>query len=99
MTRLGDLWHGRLPLGVAFWTCAVLTGATINVAATVAMMAALAADVPGLIALVIHLSPLPYNVAMVVGVWRSAAWHSASPHHAQTARIAVVVWAMLLSVL
>jgi hypothetical protein len=97
--RLGDLWRGELPLGSAFWTYAVLIGATANIAATAAMMTALAAGAHGVVGLAIHLSPLPYNVTMTVGVWRSAARHSASPHHAQAARIAVVAWAILLSLL
>lgn len=97
MRQLGAFWHGRLSLGEAFWTYAVLIGAAVNIAATAASMTALAADLNGVLALAIHLSPLPYNVAIVVGVWRSAARHEGARHHAEAARCVVVAWAVLLT--
>ena len=99
MRRLGDLWSGRLPLGQAFWTYAVLIGATVNIAATAATLGALAAGLHGVLALAIHLSPLPYSVAMVVGVWRSAAQHPGARRHAEAARLAVIAWAALLTLI
>lgn len=99
MRRLGNLWHGRLPLGDAFWIYGILIGAMVNIAATGASLAALAAGLNGVAALVIHLSPLPYNAAMVVGVWRSAARHDGPRYHGQAAQIAVLAWAALLTVL
>ena len=97
MRQLSALWRGQLPLGEAFWTYAVLIGAAVNIAATAGTMTALAADLNGILALAIHLLPLPYNAAMVVGVWRSAALHDGPRHHAEIARISVVIWAALLS--
>ena len=73
MRALGDLWAGRLPLGEAFWKHAVLIGLALNIAATGGMFAAVAAGLPDAAALAIHLSPLPYSAACVLGVWRSAA--------------------------
>ena len=99
MRRLGNLWSGRLPLGQAFWIYAVFIGATVNIAATAAMLGALAAGLHGVLALTMHLSPLPYTAAFVVGVWRSAARHDGARHHAEAARIAVVAWAVVLTLL
>ncbi|HUS54962.1 MAG TPA: hypothetical protein VMY41_13300 [Thermohalobaculum sp.] len=99
MRQLGALWRGALPLGEAFWIYAFLIGATVNIAATAAMLGALAANLNGVLALAIHLSSLPYNVAMVVGVWRSAAHHAGARHHAEAARISVAIWAVMLSVI
>jgi hypothetical protein len=99
MTRLGALWHGRLSLGEAFWIYAVLIGAAVNFTATAVFLAALAADLNGVLAVAIHLLPLPYNAAIVVGVWRSAACHTGSRVQAEAARAAVVAWAVLLTLI
>jgi len=95
--RIADFWHGRLPLGTAFWLWAVVIGAAVNVVATAGTFAALAADLPGLLALAIHLSPLPCNAACVIGVWRSATAYEGPRHLAEGARVAVVVWAVVLT--
>lgn len=97
MSGLADLWHGRLPLAAAFWTWAVLIGATVTVVTTGASLAVLAAGMPGGLALAIHLLAAPYNLVFAVGVWRSAARHDGDPHQAQAARIAVIAWAVLLT--
>lgn len=96
MSALGDLWAGRLPLAEAFWKHAVLIGFAANVAATGGALAAVAADLPGVLALAIHLSPVPYTAACAVGVWRSAARYDGPPLRAEAARIAVLAWAGLL---
>jgi hypothetical protein len=96
MQALADLWNGRLPLAEAFWKHAVLIGMAINVAATAGMLAAVSAGLPGLVGLAIHLSPLPYVIVCTVGVWRSTTQHQGSPHTAELARVAVLVWAGLL---
>ncbi len=96
MRALADLWAGRLPLAVAFWTHAVLIGLAANAAATAASLAAVAADLPGGVALAIHLSPLPYTIACATGVWRSAARHKGPALQAEAARAAVLVWAGLM---
>jgi hypothetical protein len=78
--RLRDLWAGRLPLVDAFWTCQVFWGGLINIGATLAGLALLAGGPSagldeGLTAIAaagLHLAPMPYNVIVLVGVWRSA---------------------------
>lgn len=99
MSRLGDLWAGRLPLGAAFWTWGVGVGAAVNLVATGGMMAAAAAGLPGAVALAIHLAPLPYNAAVAVGVWRSADRYEGPRLWAEAARVAAVVLAAVLTLL
>jgi hypothetical protein len=94
--RLADLWAGRLPLGEAFWIWAVGVGLALNVAASAAMLGMLAAGLPGALALAVHLAPAPYNLAVVVAIWRSAAAYDGPPGNAAAARVAVVVWAAFL---
>lgn len=92
------LWSGELPLARAFWEHAIVYAALVNLAATYAAFAALAADLPGILAVIIFLLPIPYIVMAVVGVWRSAAVYAGPPHWASLARAASVLWGGLMVV-
>ena len=90
------LWNGQLPLAQAFWEHAIIYAALVNLAATYATFAALAADLPGLLAVIIFLLPIPYIVMAVVGVWRSADAYRGPQHWATLARIAAALWGGLM---
>ena len=90
------LWSGRLPLAQAFWEHAVIYAALVNLAATYATFAALAAGLPGPLAVIIFLLPIPYIVVAIVGVWRSAAVYRGPQHWALLARIAAAMWGGLM---
>lgn len=97
----------------AFWTYAVFWGLLINVAAGIAALALIVADkaaapaaasgavagasVLPLLALVLHLAPVPYNIVALVGVWRSAGRADSPPSAALAARSATLaLFAVLL---
>ena len=86
------LWKGHLPLARAFWEHAVFYVSLANFCATVAALAALAAGLPAAVAIAIFLLPVPYVVAAIVGVWRSADADTGPPHWATLARVAAVGW-------
>jgi hypothetical protein len=90
------LWEGRLPLAQAFWEHAVIYAAVVNLVATYATFAALAAGLPGPLAVIVFLLPVPYIFVAVVGVWRSAAAYEGPPHWASLARAAAVLWGGLM---
>lgn len=96
MSRLGALWAGRLPLAEAFWLWAVAGGLALNLAASALTLAALAAGLPGGLAVAVHLLPAPVNAVLAVGVWRSAARYEGPHHWAEGARVSAVAWAGLL---
>jgi hypothetical protein len=96
---LAGMWSGRMPLPRAFWDGAIIYGTLLNAITTLAALAAIAVAIHDLIALAIYLLPLPYNVLAVVGVWRSAGSYTGPAHWAMSARIAVIVWAMLATLL
>ncbi len=95
MTRLSDLWNGRVPLARVFWDWAVICGSIANLLATAAALTAFLWNWPGILALAIHFLPLPYNILMVVAVWRSAARYQGDAIWAQLARGAILVWAAI----
>lgn len=97
MPRLRALWSGDLPLGEAFWTYAVIGGLAVNVTTSLLFLWLISADRPIAALLVGYALSVPYNVAAVVGVWRSAARYPGERLHADLARIITLVGMTLLS--
>ena len=95
MTLVRDLWAGNRPLAEAFWHYAIVYGIALNLVATIAAMALFSGDGPAALGTAIYFLPTPYNLFMVVAVWRSAGQYEAPDHWADLARIAAVVWAVL----
>ena len=91
--RLNDLWNGRVPLSRVFWDWAVIYGSFANLLATGAALTMIVIGWPALLAVVVHFLPVPYNLLMVVAVWRSAARYEGDAIWAQLARGAILVWA------
>tara|TARA_R110000787_G_scaffold215896_8_gene325089 strand:+ start:1114 stop:1434 length:321 start_codon:yes stop_codon:yes gene_type:complete len=71
--QLRRLWTGALPLEQAFWSYAVLGGIAVNAVTSLGSLILFASD-QAVAALVVGYGlSLPYNLAAIVGVWRSAA--------------------------
>jgi len=88
------LWNGQLPLGRVFWLCAVIYGSLANLLATLMSLAMISAGIPGVFAAALHFLPLPYNILVSVGTWRSADRYKGPPFWALLARAFVVLWAV-----
>ena len=86
------LWHGELPLEVAFWRYAIIDGLVLNILATAAALAIVIAEWPVWLALIVHLLPVPYSILACTGVWRSAEHYEGRPDFPRFARTAVVAW-------
>ena len=99
MAAIREFWLGGLPLGQAFWLWGVLGGAVVNLFGTLFALILLTLDVsPWLVALLMA-AHIPFNLFLLVGVWRSSARPEVSDDHRQLARILMSVWALLLSIL
>lgn len=90
-------WRGEVPLRVAFWRDMWCVGTAINIAAAALGMLLLAADVPTALAAFVFFSPLPYNLLLLVSVWRSA--EKAGGTQAVAAQAAAALWVVLATVL
>jgi hypothetical protein len=98
VTRLRDLWAGRLPLHEVVWTWGVFRGTLLNLGCTAASLLIWLVQGTGPIAtgaLFIHFLPVPYNLIFAVGAWRSAA----DPHYSQRTRVLARVFAIALAAL
>lgn len=87
---------GEVPLPVAFWRYAVVYGLFVNGFASMAALIVLAAGGPSWLAAMLFVLPLPYNLLVALGVWRSAGRWPGPPPWAGLARLAVVVWTLAL---
>lgn len=98
MTRLRRLWAGDLPLHEAFWTWAVAGGLLVNLASSLGFLALIVADRP-LAALLVGYAPsVPYNLVVLVGVWRSAARPDEDRARAELIRVVTLVGVVVLTV-
>lgn len=97
MERLRALWTGNLPLGEAFWTWALLGGLLVNVSTSVLFLVLITADHTWPALIVGYGFSVPYNIAVAVGVWRSAARYDGPRIHADLARGTTAVLMTVLS--
>jgi hypothetical protein len=93
--QMKRLWNGEESLPRAFWEYAILYGTLANAIATIGTFAAVAANGPVWVAVALFVLPIPYNVFVVVAVWRSAQRYRGPSEWALLARIGVVVWALI----
>ena len=92
------LWRGETPLSEAFWTWAVLGGLLVNASTTGLSLLLLSHDLPILALAGSYVPSVPYNILVIVGVWRAADRHTGDRTFAETARVLVVVALSLLTV-
>jgi len=97
MEKLKAHWRGELDIREAFRTWAVLNGLAINVATTTMFLILITLDQLWVALILGKGISLPYNIMVVVGVWRSADRYGGPRHHRELARILSVLLFTLLS--
>ncbi|MBA8905611.1 hypothetical protein [Aminobacter ciceronei] len=90
-------WNGDVPLGQLFWWDMVVVGSIINVATTIVALLILAAKMSALLAVVVHLIPLPYNLFLYGSVLRTA--DMAGTPNANAVKLSATLWIILASLL
>jgi hypothetical protein len=90
-------WRGEAPLAGVFWNDMLLAGTIVNVTSTLLAVLLLTTGASTPLVAVVHFSPLPLNVFLVVAVWRSA--ESAAGTVALAARMAALAWLLAATAL
>jgi hypothetical protein len=93
---IARLWRGEVPLAKAFWNYAIAGGLALNAATTFATFLLLTVDSAAAVA--VFLLPVPYYLFMLGAVWRSAERYTGPPARAKAARVAIVVWTLIVCV-
>jgi hypothetical protein len=87
-------WRGQAAIGRLFWTDMALVGTLVNVAAGFAAIMLIGLTLPAWIAVAIFLAPLPYNVFLVMAVWRAT--EGMAGNAASGYRTGALIWLALV---
>ena len=90
---LADLWNGRISMSRVFWEYAICFGTVLNLLTTIASFALVAGNYPGWLAVAVFFLATPYNLLMIIAVWRSAVRYEGRQLWATLARALIIVWA------
>jgi len=63
-------WRGRVAWRKLFWRDMLAVGTVLNLAASFGALALLALGAPGAVAVALHFAPLPYNLFLLLALWR-----------------------------
>jgi hypothetical protein len=96
-TFLRSRWRGEVPLGIVFWRDMVCVGTALNVLGTMVALLLLAAGAGTPTVLLVHFSPVPWNLFLFLSVWRSAS--NTDGQHAALAKAMAAVWVLLVTMI
>jgi hypothetical protein len=99
MRAVVQFWRGGLPLGRAFWFWGILGGGVVSLLTTVLALTLITAGAPAWLAALVLAAHIPWNLILLLGVWRSAERPEVNRDTAWLARLAIVVWVIVISVL
>jgi hypothetical protein len=95
--RIEALWLGNVPLDIAFWHFAILYGLLLNAATSMFFMYLLIGEAGYALLTAVFLLPIPYNILIIVAVWRSAGRYTGPPQWVDWARFGTVLWMVVLT--
>ena len=94
-----EFFRGGLPLGRAFWLWGILGGGIVSLFSTLLALTLIAASAPAWLAALAFAAHIPWNLMLLVGIWRSAGRPEVSPAAANLARTIILAWVVVLSLL
>lgn len=71
-------WRGQVPLNVILWRDMLSIGTLINLVMTILALATIAMEGHIGLAVVLHFAPLPYNIFLVLAIWRTPGFNAFS---------------------
>ncbi len=98
-SKLKSLWAGDVPLPETFWWYAVVYGVLANIVTSGLFLILIVKDVNPWLLVPAFLLPVPYNIFVVVAVWRSAEQYRGDRKLADLARAVTVVGMVILTML
>jgi hypothetical protein len=99
MRTIVEFWRGNIPLRRAFWVWGILGGGIVSLFSTLLALALLAAEAPTWLAMVAYAAHIPWNLVLLVGIWRSSDRRGVSRETAYGARVIILAWLVALSLI
>ena len=90
-------WRGEAPLAIVFWRDMIFVSTALNVLLGVLALALYAADAPTAVVLAVFFALFPWNLFLVLAVWRSAARANSSV--AVLTRTAAAAWLVVVTMI
>ena len=97
MKLIKDLWVGAVPLKEAVWWYAVGYGLAVNLITTLLFLGLLTNDAATVFLIIAFALPLPFNLFVIIAVWRSADQYQGPKKWADMARMGTVLWMIILT--
>lgn len=97
-SRIASLWRGEVSLARVFWEYTIGWATIINLLAAGVALIVFAKGGPAWLGLLLHFSPVPLNILLVVSIWRAAARESGSAL-ANIARSGSAIWFVIMLVI
>jgi hypothetical protein len=85
---------GDVPLGEVLYYDMLAVGSIMNIAIGLCAFAMIAADFPIWLPIIVFLSPQPYNIILVISVFRSASRSQA--RGTDVAKVAAILWFVVM---
>lgn len=95
--RIKALWQGDVPLEIVFWRFAVIYGLILNAATSFVFMALLVNNAGNWLLVPAFLLPVPYNLMIIVAVWRSAGQYEGPRQWVDWSRFATLLLMVVLT--
>jgi hypothetical protein len=92
-----NLWQGTVPLQQTFWRYAVVYGLLVNLVTSLLFLALVVNDVAPVLLVAAFVLPVPFNLFLIVAVWRSADRYRGPGKWADGARVGAVIWLLALT--
>lgn len=90
-------WHGAVSLDRLFFFDMLLVATALNLVTAFASLMALGLKAPAWVAVAIYLAPLPYNVFLVLCVWRAT--ERSAVTSASAYRLAALCWLVIATII
>ena len=91
------IWSGGVNLNDMFFWYVIVWGTLLNLVTSVLFYVAVIYEWSAVWLVPLYFLPLPYNILVTVGVWRSAGLSTGSPVFAEVAKYSTVLYMIFLS--
>lgn len=94
---IARLWRGEHDLHDTFWRYTILVGLAVNVVTSIGFMVLVTYEMPLVAALVGYGLSIPYNIFILIALWRSAGAYKGPSFTATFMRVTGIVWMAFLT--